>query len=54
MASDLISSGPEVIKLASCSTQVSMKCQMLISKKILRNSAFFLAQISLECYFSCS
>ena len=27
---------------------------MLINIKISRNSAFFQAQISLECYFSCS
>ena len=32
--------GPEVIKLFSCSTQLSMKFQMLISIKISRNSAF--------------
>ena len=32
--------GPEVIKLFSCSTQLSMKFQMLISIKITRNSAF--------------
>ena len=37
LANDLISSGPEVIKLVSCSTQVSMKFQMLISMKISRN-----------------
>ena len=34
-------SGPEVIKLFPCSTQLSMKFQMLISVKISRNSAFF-------------
>ena len=33
--------GPEVIKLFSCSTQLSMKFQMLINLKISRNSAFF-------------
>ena len=43
--------GPEVIKLFSCSTQLSMKFYMLISIKISRNSAFFQAQIGLECYF---
>ena len=33
-------SGPEVIKLFLCSSQLSMKFQMLISIKISRNSAF--------------
>ena len=33
--------GPEVIKLFSCSAQLSMKFQMLISKKISSNSALF-------------
>ena len=33
--------GPEVIKLFSCSTQLSMKFEILISIKISRNSAFF-------------
>ena len=32
--------GPEVMKLFSCSTQLSMKFQMLISIKLSRNSAF--------------
>ena len=32
--------GPTVIKLFLCSTQLSMKFQMLISIKISRNSAF--------------
>ena len=32
---------PEVVKLFPCSTQLSMKLQMLISIKISRNSAFF-------------
>ena len=36
-----ISTGPEVIKPFSCSTELSMKFQMLISMKISRNSAFF-------------
>ena len=43
--------GPEVIKPFPCSTQLSMKFKMLISLNISRNSVFFLAQISLECYF---
>ena len=34
-------SGPEVIKLFSYSTQLSMKFKMLISMKISRNTAFF-------------
>ena len=33
-------SGPTAINLLSCSTQLSMKFQMLISIKISRNSAF--------------
>ena len=32
--------GPEVIKLFSCLTQLSMKLQMLVSIKVSRNSAF--------------
>ena len=34
------SSGPEFIKLFSCSAQLSMKYEMLISIKITENSAF--------------
>ena len=34
------SPGPEVIKLFSCSTEESMKFQMLISIKISRKAAF--------------
>ena len=37
--------GLEVIKLFSCSTQLSMNFKMLLSIKILRNSAFFQTQI---------
>ena len=33
--------GPEVIKLFSYSTQLSMKFKVLISMKISRNTAFF-------------
>ena len=41
--------GPEVIKLFSCSTQLSILFKMLISIKISR---FFLkSQINRECYF---
>ena len=43
--------GPEVIKLFSWSTQLSMKFQMLISLKISRNSAFLQAQVSIEFLF---
>ena len=32
--------GPEIIKLFTCSTQLSMKFEMLISIKISRNSGF--------------
>ena len=34
-------SGPKVIKLFPCSTQLSMKFEMLISIKISRNVSFF-------------
>ena len=34
------SPGPEVIKLFSCSTQLSMKFEMLISIKVSRNLVF--------------
>ena len=37
----LIRPGPKIIKVFSCSTQLSMKFKMLISMKISRNSAFF-------------
>ena len=33
--------GPEVIKLFSCSTQLSMKFKIPIGMKVSRNSAFF-------------
>ena len=46
--------GPDVIKICPCSTQLSMKFQIVISLNISINSAFFLAQISPESYFSCS
>ena len=36
----IANTGPEVLKLFSCSTQLSMKFQMLISMKISRNSAY--------------
>ena len=36
----ILKTGPEVIKLFLCSTQLSMKFQMLISIKLSRNSAF--------------
>ena len=39
---NLKASGPEVIKLVSCSAQLSMKFEMLISIKISRNLAFFM------------
>ena len=32
--------GPKVINNFSCSTELSMKFQMLINKKISRNTAF--------------
>ena len=34
------SPGPEVIKLFSCSTQLSMKFQLLLKTKILKNKDF--------------
>ena len=45
--------GPEVIKY-SCSTELSMKFQMLISIRNQEIQLFFQTQISLKCYFSCS
>ena len=44
-------SGPEVIKLFSCSTQLSIKFEMLISVKNIKKFSFFQAQISLESIF---
>ena len=43
MANDVdpLQSRPEVIKLFSCSTQLRMKFEMLISIKISRNLAYF-------------
>ena len=38
--SRVLAPGPEVIKLFSCSNQLSIKFLMLISIKISRNSAF--------------
>ena len=35
--------GPEVIKLFSCSTQLSMKFQLLIKARMLKNNDFFFA-----------
>ena len=40
--------GPEVIREFSCSTQLDMKFQMLISMKISRKLACFLVQISVN------
>ena len=34
---------PEVIKLFSCSSQLSMKFQLLITNKLLKNKGFFFA-----------
>ena len=41
-------SGPEVIKLFSCSTQLSMKFQLLIKSKILTNKEVYCFK-SLRC-----
>ena len=41
---------PDVINLFACSTQLSMKFKILISRKISTNSVFSWAQISLKCY----
>ena len=38
--------GPEVIKLFSCSTQHSMKFQLLIKNKIPTNTDFFALNLS--------
>ena len=45
--------GPEVIKLFSCSTQLSMKCFMLINLKINNNCQFFFAKHSWAGKFLC-
>ena len=50
----LIIPGPEVIKIFSCSTQLRIKFQLLINIKNIKKFSIFRAQISLECYFSCS
>ena len=53
-ASHLLKSGPQVMKLSSCSTQLSKKYSNAHKyKKYFKKSAF-LAQLSLECYFSSS
>ena len=46
-----IQSGPEVIKLFSCSTQLSMKFQVLIKTKILKNKGIFCFQTLRYCIF---
>ena len=43
---NLHKSRPEVIELFSCSTQLSMKFQMLITTKIPTNEGFFLLSLS--------
>ena len=45
--------GSEVIKFYPCSTQLSMKFQMLISKKISGNSTFFSGTDKHRMLFSC-
>ena len=37
--------GPEVIKLFSCSTQLSMKFALLINLKLLTKCKFFVAEV---------
>ena len=39
----MFQTGPEVIELFSCSTQLGMKFQLLIKGKMLKNKDFFLA-----------
>ena len=43
--------GPDGIKLFSCSTQLSIEFQMLISVKISRNSAFLGSDKSRMLFF---
>ena len=43
--------GPEVIELFSCPTQLSIKCLMLISIKISRDSAFLWADQPRKLFF---
>ena len=45
--------GHEVIREFTCSTQLDMKFQMLISMKISRKLAFSSSD-KRKCYFSCS
>ena len=45
-------SGPEVIKLFSCSTQLSIKFVLLINLKLLTNSNFFLLNMTEHENFS--
>ena len=49
----LLTSGPEVITLFSCSTQPSMKLQLLIKAKMLKNRDFSCFQNSPMLYLSC-
>ena len=41
-----LTTGPEFIKLFSCSTQLSMKFQLLIKTKIPTNEGFFSLSLS--------
>ena len=43
--------GPEVIKLFSCSTQLSMEFQMLIKSKLLKNKDFSCFQMLRCCIY---
>ena len=47
-------SGPEVIKLFSCSTELSMQIFNAHKSKNIKKFSFFQTQISRECFFSCS
>ena len=46
LSSYLVSPGSEVIKLFSCSTQLSMKFQLLIKAKILTYEEFLALSLS--------
>ena len=48
LASDISITGPKVIKLFSCSTQLSTKFQLLIKTKIPTNEAGFFFALSLS------
>ena len=51
LVQSLRNQGPKAIKLSSCSTQLSMKFQMLVSIKISRNSDFLGSEMPKMLFF---